>query len=75
MCSCTTLETALCFGQSIRRTKPFPWQSDLFEDSLRAAGVQGLEAGTKLYVSNLDRGVTNEDIRVYIMSYHHLLRS
>jgi hypothetical protein len=28
-----------------------------------------------LYVSNLDRGVTNEDIRVYIMSYHHMIRS
>ncbi|RHN68126.1 putative chromatin target of PRMT1 protein [Medicago truncatula] len=36
---------------------------DLFEDSLRAAGIQGVEADTKLYVSNLDRGVTNEDIR------------
>lgn len=35
----------------------------MFEDSLRAAGIQGVEADTKLYVSNLDRGVTNEDIR------------
>ncbi|XP_061342887.1 THO complex subunit 4D isoform X2 [Gastrolobium bilobum] len=48
---------------SIRRTRPFPWQHDLFEDSLRAAGIQGIEVGTKLYVSNLDHGVTNEDIR------------
>ncbi|GAU22411.1 hypothetical protein TSUD_122970 [Trifolium subterraneum] len=48
---------------SIRRTKAFPWQNDLFEDSLRAAGIQGVEIDTKLYVSNLDRGVTNEDIR------------
>ncbi|KAJ1398176.1 RNA-binding domain superfamily [Sesbania bispinosa] len=48
---------------SIRRTRPFPWQKDLFEDSLRAAGIQGIEVGTKLYVSNLDHGVTNEDIR------------
>ncbi|XP_073225161.1 probable pre-mRNA-splicing factor ATP-dependent RNA helicase DEAH2 [Cicer arietinum] len=37
--------------------------NDLFEDSLRAVGIQGVEAVTKLYVSNLDRGVTNEDIR------------
>nr|XP_027192320.1 probable pre-mRNA-splicing factor ATP-dependent RNA helicase DEAH3 [Cicer arietinum] len=37
--------------------------NDLFEDSLRAAGIQGVEAVTKLYVSNLDRGVTNENIR------------
>jgi hypothetical protein len=28
-----------------------------------------------LYVSNLDRGVTNEDIRVYVMSYHHIICS
>ncbi|CAL0307658.1 unnamed protein product [Lupinus luteus] len=51
------------FFQSIRRTRPFPLQHDLFEDSLRAAGIQGVEVGTKLYVSNLDHGVTNEDIR------------
>ncbi|KAF7130600.1 hypothetical protein RHSIM_Rhsim10G0177300 [Rhododendron simsii] len=43
--------------------KSFPWQRDLFEDSLRAAGLTGAENGTKLYVSNLDVGVTNEDIR------------
>nr|CAN80452.1 hypothetical protein VITISV_029873 [Vitis vinifera] len=48
--------------RSSRRTK-IPWQHDLFEDSLRAAGLPGLEAGTKLYISNLDYGVTNEDIR------------
>ena len=50
-----------------------PWQHDLFEDSLRAAGIQGVEVGTKLYVSNLDHGVTNEDIRVYTMLYHHMV--
>lgn len=72
---CHSGNCSVCFGQSIRRTRPFPWQSDLFEDSLRAAGIQGIEVGTKLYVSNLDHGVTNEDIRVYIMSYHHMLCS
>ncbi|GMP32511.1 hypothetical protein CsSME_00006232 [Camellia sinensis var. sinensis] len=48
---------------SFRRTKNFPWQRDLFEDSLRAAGLNGVENGTKLYISNLDIGVTNEDIK------------
>ncbi|KAK4602391.1 hypothetical protein RGQ29_011441 [Quercus rubra] len=48
---------------SVRRTRNFPWQHDLFEESLRAAGIPGIEIGTKLYVSNLDSGVTNEDIR------------
>ncbi|KAE8654111.1 THO complex subunit 4D [Hibiscus syriacus] len=32
-------------------------------DSLRAAGISGVEVGTKLYVSNLDPEVTNEDIK------------
>ncbi|KAH7533788.1 hypothetical protein FEM48_Zijuj04G0169000 [Ziziphus jujuba var. spinosa] len=52
-----------CFHQSSRRVKSFPWRHDLFEDSLRAAGITQVEIGTKLYVSNLDNGVTNEDIR------------
>ncbi|GLT97305.1 hypothetical protein SLE2022_148770 [Rubroshorea leprosula] len=46
-----------------RRRRGMPWQHDLFEDSLRAAGISGIEVGTKLYVSNLDQGVSNEDIR------------
>ena len=57
------LFSAFCH-QSFRRTKAFPWHHDLFEDSIRAAGITGIEIGTKLYVSNLDYGVTNEDIRV-----------
>ncbi|MFQ6621592.1 hypothetical protein Gotur_001652 [Gossypium turneri] len=48
---------------SSHKTRSLPWQHDLFEDSLRAAGISGVEVGTKLYVSNLDHGVTNEDIR------------
>ncbi|KAI4307654.1 hypothetical protein L6164_030819 [Bauhinia variegata] len=58
-----TRPSAYAIAKSIRRPRPFPWQHDLFEDSLRAAGIQGVEVGTKLYVSNLDHGVTNEDIR------------
>ncbi|KAI7749340.1 LOW QUALITY PROTEIN: hypothetical protein M8C21_009117 [Ambrosia artemisiifolia] len=48
---------------SFRRPKNLPWQRDLLEESLKAAGVNGLDNGAKLYVSNLDSGVTNEDIR------------
>ncbi|XWS27653.1 hypothetical protein CRYUN_Cryun26dG0136900 [Craigia yunnanensis] len=50
-------------AKSSYRTRSLPWQHDLFEDSLRAAGISGIEVGTKLYVSNLDHGVTNVDIR------------
>ncbi|XP_039015208.1 THO complex subunit 4D-like isoform X1 [Hibiscus syriacus] len=49
--------------KSSHKTRSLPWQHDLFEDSLRAAGISGVEVGTKLYVSNLDPGVTNEDIK------------
>ncbi|EEF30463.1 THO complex subunit 4D isoform X2 [Ricinus communis] len=46
-----------------RRIRNLPWQHDLLEDSIRAAGITGVEVGTKLYVSNLEYGVSNEDIR------------
>ena len=52
-----------------------PWQNGLFEDSLRAAGLSSvLESGTKLYVSNLDVGVTNEDIRELFSEMGELVR-
>ncbi|XAR73545.1 hypothetical protein NMG60_11007546 [Bertholletia excelsa] len=55
--------SSYAIAKSFRRTKNFPWQRDLFEDSLRAAGITAVESGTKLYISNLDIGVSNEDIR------------
>lgn len=58
------LTCSVCFHQPPRRVRGLPWQHDLLEDSIRAAGITGIEVGTKLYVSNLDYGVTNEDIRV-----------
>uniref|UniRef100_A0A3Q7IR51 RRM domain-containing protein n=1 Tax=Solanum lycopersicum TaxID=4081 RepID=A0A3Q7IR51_SOLLC len=60
---------------TFRRTKNLPWQNGLFEDSLRAAGLSSvLESGTKLYVSNLDVGVTNEDIRELFSEMGELVR-
>jgi len=40
------------------------WRHDLFDESMKAAGLTGVETGTKLYISNLDYGVSNEDIKV-----------
>jgi THO complex subunit 4 len=37
------------------------WRPDLFSDSMAASGI---ETGTKLYISNLDYAVSNEDIKV-----------
>ncbi|KVI08622.1 Nucleotide-binding, alpha-beta plait, partial [Cynara cardunculus var. scolymus] len=54
--------TLLVYG-SFRRPKNSAWQRDLFEESLKAAGLPGFDNGAKLHVSNLDIGVTNEDIR------------
>jgi hypothetical protein len=48
--------------QSFSRPKDMTWRSDLFNDSMAASGI---ETGTKLYISNLDYAVCNEDIKVH----------
>lgn len=55
--------SSFSIAKSFRRTKNFPWQHDLFEESLAAAGLPGMESGTKLFISNLEHGVSNDDIR------------
>ncbi|PKA48547.1 29 kDa ribonucleoprotein B, chloroplastic [Apostasia shenzhenica] len=65
-------------GQNRSRNRPAPysvgkatnaaWQHDLYDDqtpvySSSAARASSIETGTKLYVSNLDYGVSNEDIK------------
>ncbi|KAK9705066.1 hypothetical protein RND81_07G031300 [Saponaria officinalis] len=58
-----TRPSSSAIAKTFRRTKNFPWQRDLLEESLAAAGLPGMESGTKLYISNLDTGVSNDDIR------------
>ncbi|XP_031497386.1 THO complex subunit 4D-like [Nymphaea colorata] len=52
--------SSYAIAKTFSRSKDMIWQHDLFEDSLRAAGI---DMGAKLYISNLDYGVTNEDIK------------
>ncbi|CAI9111371.1 OLC1v1011584C1 [Oldenlandia corymbosa var. corymbosa] len=66
--------SAFTIAKSFRRTKNLPWQNGLFEDSLKAAGLPGLDSGTKLFVSNLDSGVTSEDIRELFSEIGELVR-
>lgn len=54
-----------CLLQSFHRKNNLPWQKSLVKDGLRPNGLlSGLDTGTKLYVSNLDVLVSNDDIRV-----------
>ncbi|XP_047332531.1 THO complex subunit 4D-like [Impatiens glandulifera] len=55
--------SSFTIAKSLRRPRTFPWHRDLVEDSLRAVGMSSSQSGTKLYISNLDFGVTNEDIK------------
>ncbi|KAJ7533698.1 hypothetical protein O6H91_13G060300 [Diphasiastrum complanatum] len=63
--SAFTQASPYTIAKSLRRTTDAAWQHDLFEDSVGAAAVRpvGIETGTKLYVSNLDFGVSNDDIK------------
>lgn len=54
----------LWLHQSSRRTRGLPWQRDLLEESLRSVGLPAIDSEAKLFVSNLDSGVSNQDIRV-----------
>ncbi|XP_020268805.1 THO complex subunit 4D-like isoform X2 [Asparagus officinalis] len=60
---------------SFSRTKDNIWRHDLFDESMKAAGLTGVETGTKLYISNLDYGVSNEDIKELFSEIGTLKRS
>jgi THO complex subunit 4 len=47
------------------------WRPDLFNDSMAASGI---ETGTKLYISNLDYAVSNDDIKELFSEIGHLKR-
>ena len=53
------------------------WQHDLFDVGAAAAVVPGvaggLDAGAKLYISNLDFGVSQDDVKVRSLRSSFLL--
>ncbi|KAK8451147.1 hypothetical protein SEVIR_6G160000v4 [Setaria viridis] len=63
--------SARTIAKSFSRTKDMTWRPDLFSDSMAASGI---ETGTKLYISNLDYGVSNEDIKELFSEVGHLKR-
>ncbi|KAI0516304.1 hypothetical protein KFK09_008976 [Dendrobium nobile] len=50
-------------AKSFSRKKDILWTNALFEHGMAATGITGAESGTKLYISNLDYGVSNGDIK------------
>ncbi|KAH7655971.1 THO complex subunit 4 protein [Dioscorea alata] len=61
-------------AKSFSRAKDAIWRHDLFTDTMAAAGLGGIETGTKLYISNLDYGVSNEDIKELFSEVGNLMR-
>lgn len=66
-----TRPSARIIAKSFSRTKDMTWRPDLFSDSMAASGI---ETGTKLYISNLDYRVSNEDIKELFSEVGHLKR-
>ncbi|KAK8943840.1 Nuclear cap-binding protein subunit 2 [Platanthera guangdongensis] len=62
-------------AQSFSSAKDILWSRDLFADSLIASGLTRADGGTKLYISNLDYGVSNEDIKELFSEVGDLKRS
>lgn len=62
-------------AKSFSRAKDLLWSHDLFSDSMAAAELARTEGGTKLYISNLDYGVSNEDIKELFSEVGDLKRS
>ncbi|RAL53030.1 hypothetical protein DM860_016265 [Cuscuta australis] len=62
-------------AKSFNRTNTLPWQKSLTEGGLRAAALSsGLDIGSKLFVSNLDVQVSNDDIRELFSEMGELIR-
>lgn len=58
-----TRPSSYVIAKSFSRAKDLISRHDLFSESMVSAGLLGIESGIKLYISNLDYGVSNEDIK------------
>ncbi|KAL5199872.1 hypothetical protein ABZP36_021075 [Zizania latifolia] len=67
-----TRSSSFAIAKSFNRNKDIIWRHSLFEDSMAAAGLSGIETGTKLYISNLHYGVTKEDLQELFSEMGHL---
>ena len=52
----------MLYYQSFISRRPKGWRPDLFEDAV--GNALGIDTGAKLFISNLEYGVSNEDIEV-----------
>ncbi|GAA0150527.1 RNA metabolism protein [Lithospermum erythrorhizon] len=61
-------------GKTMHKTRNLAWQNCVLEDRFKAVESSGVESGTKLQVSNLNDGVSNEDIRKLFSEIGELVR-
>lgn len=62
-------------AKALNRTSNLPWKKTLVEGGMRAAALSsGLDIGSKLFVSNLDVQVSNDDIRELFSEVGELIR-
>eukprot|EP00250_Pteridium_aquilinum_P008720 c18159_g1_i1 orf=1140-1892(-) len=74
----TTRPSPYSFAKPVQRAPEGQWEHDLFEEGANVAPLRpntGIETGTKLFISNLDFGVSNEDIKELFSEIGDLKRS
>lgn len=65
-------------AKPVQRAPEGQWEHDLFEEGASVAPLRpntGIETGTKLFISNLDFGVSNEDIKELFSEIGDIKRS
>ncbi|MCO5560040.1 hypothetical protein L7F22_013646 [Adiantum nelumboides] len=74
----TTRPSPYSFTKPAQRAPEGQWEHDLYEEGASVAPMRpntGIETGTKLFISNLDFGVSNEDIKELFSEIGDLKRS